>query len=86
MLTYVFGVTEHGGRAPSQTPEVVLAERRNLVSWEVDDVLIGPMPNEQKAVSLMDQLLGRKPVNEGGVHLWVAVDRYPVVEQAASKS
>lgn len=85
-LTYVLGLTQHHGSAPAQTSQVLLSERRNLVSWQVDDVVIGPMRNEQKAVYVMDRVLGRGSVLEGGVHVWVAVNRDPVIEHVAAQS
>jgi len=83
VVTYALGVTEHGGVAPSQTPRVLLAERRNLAGWDVDDVVVGPMENEEQVISLMDTMLGRRPSSEGDVHIWLGVNRYPVIEQMA---
>jgi hypothetical protein len=85
ILTYVLGVTEHRGTAPAQTPGVLLAERRNLVSWKVDDVVVGPMSNEERAVSVLETVLGEDPVRQGDVFYWVKVDHYPVIEQAAAQ-
>ena len=85
ILTYVLGVTEHRGTAPAQTPGVLLVERRNLVSWKVDDVVVGPMSNEERAVSVLETVLGEDPVRQGDVFYWVKVDHYPVIEQAAAQ-
>jgi hypothetical protein len=85
MLTYVLGLTEHGRTAPAQTPEVLLAERRDLVSWKVGDVVVGPMKNEERAVSVLDAVLGRSPVTQGEVLYWVGVDHDPVIEQVAAQ-
>jgi hypothetical protein len=83
ILTYVLGVTIDTGVAPSQTPAVLSLERGNLVSWEVDDVVMGPTRNEQQAVSVLDQVLGESPVTRGGVELWSGVNDYPAIANVA---
>jgi hypothetical protein len=79
-LTVVLGLTEHHGSAPAQTSRLLLAERRNLVSWKVDDVVIGPMQNEEKAVSVMDRVLGERSVVVGGVHLWTGIHQDALID------
>jgi hypothetical protein len=81
----VLGLTEHGRTAPAQTTEVLLAERRDLVSWKVDDVVVGPMQNEERAVSVLDAVLGQSPVRQGDVLFWVGVDHDQVIERLAAQ-
>ena len=85
-LTVVLGLTEHHGSAPAQTSRLLLAERRNLASWKVDEVVMGPMQNEEKAIILMNQVLGETSVAMGGVHLWTGIDHDALIDHLAGST
>jgi hypothetical protein len=46
------------------------AVRADLARWGASVVIVGPMPNEAAAVSLMTDVLRRPPLRTGGVYLW----------------
>ena len=82
----VLGLTEHHGSAPAQTSRLLLAERRNLASWKVDEVVMGPMQNEEKAIILMNRVLGETSVAIGGVHLWTGLDHDALIDHLAGST
>jgi len=45
-----------------------------LRKWEVRAIIVGPMDNQDVMVDFMTRLLGRPPVETGGVFVWWAVD------------
>jgi hypothetical protein len=84
VLTDVMGAIGSGRGAPAQTTAVIEAERQNLSHWNVDDVVIGPMKHEIRAVAVMTDVTGAKPVKEGGIYLWTSVDDNRFVAVTAS--
>jgi hypothetical protein len=56
------------------------AIRAELASWHVRTVIVGPYLNgppstRQSAVKVVEQILGRAPVEQGGVQVWYDVQR-----------
>ena len=52
--------------------------RAELKGWHVQTVIIGPFLNEQpgtreSAIKVVTQILGRPPVEQGGVQVWYDV-------------
>jgi hypothetical protein len=50
---------------------------RELKSWHVQTVVVGPMNNEQQEVDLFTSVLGRAPELVDGVYVWWGVDAQP---------
>ena len=65
------------GRADNLTDQTRQQLLRELKSWHVQTVVVGPMINEQQEVDLFTSLLGRPPEAVGGVYVWWGVDALP---------
>jgi len=65
------------GRADTLTDQTRQQLLRELKSWHVQTVVVGPMINEQQEVDLFTSLLGRPPEAVGGVYVWWGVDALP---------
>ena len=63
---------EHGA-APDLNPDSLDRMRADLNAWAVTTVIVGPMPHRVAVVALFSALLGRAPVERGGVQLWTGV-------------
>jgi hypothetical protein len=58
------------GRIDPITAEQRAAVTIDLEHYDARAVIVGPMPHEDVAVALVTELLGRPPVEVGGVNLW----------------
>jgi hypothetical protein len=65
--------------------QVAMQIRADLRRWNVEAVVVGPMAHRDQSVALMTTVLGRRPVQDGGVDVWWDVpaalaqaDRYSV--------
>ncbi len=61
------------GSEPAITSEARLAYARDLSTWQVQTVIVGPMGNQDQMVQFFSDLLGRPPTEEGGVYVWFGV-------------
>jgi hypothetical protein len=50
------------------------AIKRDLVSWKVRSILVGPTTGRQQVIGFLTQLLGRPPLTIDGVLLWENVE------------
>jgi hypothetical protein len=60
-----------GSPLPAQSPAVLAVERRDLTTWGVSTVAVGPMPHQRAALALLSLVLGTPPRAVDGVHLWI---------------
>jgi hypothetical protein len=58
------------GTAPTLTPEVLTAMRRQLSNWKVDTVVAGPMPHAEVMVKLLTAIIGQPAETQDGVAIW----------------
>ena len=58
------------GSAPAVTSEARLAYAHDLQAWQVQTIIVGPMANQDQMVRFFSDLLGRPPIEEGGVFVW----------------
>jgi hypothetical protein len=65
------------GRAGPLTDQTRQQILRELKSWHVQTVVVGPMNNEQQEVDLFTSVLGRAPDSVDGVYVWWGVDTVP---------
>lgn len=61
------------GAVPTIDPVRRAAWREDLRRWQVDQVVVGPMVNEQTMVRFFVELTGQSPVEIDGVYLWPSV-------------
>ncbi len=59
-----------GEQPPLLTPQLRRQMARDLESWQVRTVVVGPMPNQAGMVRLFSELLGRAPEDCDGVYVW----------------
>ena len=59
-----------GGSAPVVTSEARIGYARDLHSWQVQTVIVGPMANQDQMVRFFSELFGQPPTAEGGVFVW----------------
>lgn len=64
-----------GGGAVSLRPADVEAIRADLRRWQVQTVVVGPMPEQARMVELFSRVFGAPPLRRGGVWLWMRPDR-----------
>jgi hypothetical protein len=54
-----------------QVTSTLLAQvRADLIRWQVQTVIVGPMPYQDQMVGELAQVLGQQPESEGGVFVW----------------
>ena len=58
------------GSAPAMTSEARRGYSHDLLAWQVQTVMVGPMANQDQMVRFFTDLLGRPPSQEGGVFVW----------------
>jgi hypothetical protein len=58
------------GTEPDMTSDARVAYVRDLKSWQVQTVIVGPMGSQDQLVRFFSALLGRPPIEEGGVFVW----------------
>lgn len=59
------------GRQPDWSSQTMLSGmRQDLRAWRTKTVIVGPMAHRRRVVALFTQLLGRPPINTGGVAVW----------------
>jgi hypothetical protein len=61
---------QQGRRPPKLTPELRRQIARDLTTWRVDAVVLGPMANREVMDDFLTELLGRPPATAGGVAVW----------------
>jgi hypothetical protein len=61
---------QRGRPPPELTPELRRAIARDLATWRVDTVVLGPMANREVMDGFLTELLGRSPAAAGGVAVW----------------
>jgi len=61
---------QRGRRAPELTPDLRRRIARDLSTWRVEAVVLGPMANRAAVDGLLTELLGRTPAGAGGVAVW----------------
>ncbi len=59
------------GSAPAMTSDARLRYAHDLRAWQVQTVIVGPMANQDQMVGFFSDLLGRPPIQEGGVYVWL---------------
>jgi hypothetical protein len=60
----------YGFNQPSLTPEIIQQMRGDLDGMGVGTVIVGPELHQDQVVDLFRVLLGREPVETGGVFVW----------------
>jgi hypothetical protein len=68
---------QRGGSPPKLTPALRRRIAGDFARWEVDSVVLGPMPHRQVMAGFLTDLLGRAPARLAGVELWTGVSRFP---------
>jgi hypothetical protein len=63
-------VAIHHGSDPSLTDSDRSQMLRDLASWQVQTVIVGPMPHQDRMIEVFRVLLGRDPIYTGGVYVW----------------
>ncbi len=58
---------QHGAQLAPGERDALLAD---LHRWQVSDIIVGPMANQETAVALLTDLLHGPPLTVGGVALW----------------
>jgi hypothetical protein len=58
---------------PPLTTADIVTDRRQLRSWGVDTIVLGPMPNRAAALGMLERVIARPPALVGGVYLWTGV-------------
>jgi hypothetical protein len=58
------------GQPADVTPEQREQAARDLDAWQADAIVLGPDPAREALRATVVQLLGRQPVQEGGVDVW----------------
>ncbi len=53
------------------TSDARLRYAHDLRAWQVQTVIVGPMANQDQMVGFFSDLLGRPPIQEGGVYVWL---------------
>jgi len=61
---------QQGGKAPELTPDLRAAIGKDLVRWKVENVIVGPMFNQQAMIAFFTDLIGQGPGQVGGVFIW----------------
>jgi hypothetical protein len=61
---------QRGRRPPQLTPELRRQIARDLTTWRVDAVVLGPMANREVMAGFLTELLDHPPQHIGGVQLW----------------
>jgi hypothetical protein len=47
---------------------------QDLAAWKVHTIIVGPMTNQKAMIDLIMALVGRPPVQTGGIYVWWRVD------------
>ena len=58
------------GSASAMTSDARLRYAHDLQAWQVQTVIVGPMANQDQMVRFFSDILGRPPIEEGGVYVW----------------
>ena len=74
LQTAMVAIQLYGDRPPL-SPRYRQQLLGELHQWQVRTVIVGPMDNEPAMVDFMTRLLGRRPLENGGVFVWWEVDR-----------
>lgn len=61
---------QRGGPPPGLTPALRRRIAEDFARWEVDSVILGPMPYRRVMTRFLTDLLGRPPDRVAGVELW----------------
>jgi len=61
---------ELGDDLASFTPALQHEMLGELESWNVQTIIVGPMPHQDRMIEVFRTLLGREPSYQGGVYVW----------------
>ena len=62
------------GKGPVPVSDATRQDLRNdLDRWRVSSVLVGPMAHRDQMIGFFSDLIGRPPVENGGVYLWLGL-------------
>ena len=61
---------EKDGDLASFTDTVQHEMLGELESWNVQTIIVGPMPHQDRMIEVFRTLLGREPSYQGGVYVW----------------
>jgi hypothetical protein len=70
MLGHDLIAMQQGARAPEVSTGYRAAALAELRHWQVEAVVLGPMPGEDRMVAFLSAVLGAPPTQSGGVYLW----------------
>jgi hypothetical protein len=62
---------ELGLDPPALTDDVRQQVFADLTAWQVEAIVVGPMPYRDRTIAFFSSLTGRTPQEQGGVYLWV---------------
>jgi hypothetical protein len=73
--THDAGIAIAGGADPARFPAGVREQvLRELKTWHVRTVIVGPMQNQARMVAFITWVLAREPLQTGGVYAWEGLD------------
>ena len=61
---------ESGAEAPAVTEALKSQVLADLSAWQVQNIIVGPMSHQDRAVAFLTAVLGRAPDQRDGVFLW----------------
>jgi hypothetical protein len=61
---------QQGAPAPNVSTAYRVAAMAELRRWQVQAVVLGPMPGEDRMLAFLTAVIGTPPTQTGGVYLW----------------
>jgi hypothetical protein len=61
---------QQGAPAPEVTAAYRATALAELRRWQVQTVVLGPMPGEDRVLAFLTAIIGTPPKKDGGVYLW----------------
>jgi hypothetical protein len=61
---------QQGAPAPQVSTAYRAAAMTELRRWQVEAVVLGPMPGEDRVLAFLTAVIGTQATQDGGVYLW----------------